>query len=366
MIELNNTEKPLVLIVDDEPKSVQYLGNLLDLRGYKISYAATGDKAFKILQATKPDLILLDVILPDINGFDLCEQIKGNTDLSKIPVLFITAKVNLKEKLRGFEVGGSDYIIKPFEEEEIIARVETHLELKNSYDKLTLQNKTKDRFLSIIAHDLRNPFSSISGFTQLMESDYEVLTEEEKKLFIGEISKISENANNLLEKLLQWTTIQNSQIKNYSTQTSLKTALENSISVIEGSAKIKNISIIRNIDENHRISCDPVIFETIIRNLLSNAVKFSYTDATIDVNTNITENDMQISVKDYGIGMSEEDLQKLFRMDVNTTQIGKSSEKGSGLGLILCKELLEACNGKIYVESTQGKGSVFTVTLPIN
>ncbi|MFA8341842.1 MAG: response regulator [Rhodothermaceae bacterium] len=363
---MNTTEKPLVLIVDDEPKSVQYLGNLLDLRGYRISYATTGDKALQILQATKPDIILLDVVLPDINGFDLCEKIKADEKLFHIPVLFLTCKVNLKEKIHGFKAGGADYIVKPFEEEEIIARVETHLELKNSFERLTLLNATKDKFFSIIAHDLRNPFSSISGFIQLMETDYDELTEDEKKLFIKEISKISKNANNLLEQLLQWAVIQTNQVKYSSREISLKESLENSINVIEGSAKIKNISILRDIDQKHKVSCDPVLFETIIRNLLSNAVKFSSEHTHIDIDANKTDTDMKISVKDYGVGMSQEDLRKLFRIDVNTTQIGKTKEKGSGLGLILCKELLEICNGKIDVESTKGQGSVFTVTLPIN
>lgn len=363
---MNSEVKPVILIVDDEPISLKYLGNLLDLRGYKIFYATNGQKAVDVLQNTKPDIILLDVILPDINGFDLCRKIKSDENLSSIPVLFLTGLTDIKEKMKGFQAGAADYITKPFEEEEILARVKTHLELRKSYEKLSLLNATKDKFFSIIAHDLRNPFSSISGFTELMETDYESLTEEEKKLFIGEISKISKNANDLLDKLLQWAIIQTNQVKYIPENIIIREAVQNSIKIIEGSAKIKDIQIFNNIDENHSVFCDPVLFETILRNLLSNAVKFSFNNSKIEVDIENLNSLIRISVQDYGTGMEQDDLNKLFRIDVNTNQIGKTKERGNGLGLILCKELVEICKGKIEVESQSGQGSKFTLIFPAN
>lgn len=361
---MSEQSKPLVLIVDDEPKSVQFLGNLLRLRGYRISYATSGEKALSILNVISPDIILLDVILPDFNGFELCKKIKDTKNLKSIPVLFLTAQSELKDKVNGFQVGGVDYITKPYEEEEIIVRLNTHLQLKKAKEDLETLNATKDKFFSIIAHDLRNPFSSISGFTQLMKTDYEDLSQDEIKLFINEINKTSRNTNELLEKLLSWANIQTNKIKYSPTQINLKETVHNAALIYESEIKLKKINLLISVENDILISNDPNLLETAIRNVISNAINFSENNSKIEIYAKIKNDSVDLFIKDYGIGLSEEDLKKLFKIEINSAQIGLNKNKGNGLGLIITKELLELCNCSIDVTSKIKHGTIVSIHIP--
>ncbi|HAW09152.1 MAG TPA: hypothetical protein DCW42_08330 [Bacteroidetes bacterium] len=240
-------------------------------------------------------------------------------------------------------------------------------------NQLLIQNKelhelnaTKDKFFSIIAHDLKNPISSFRDSIDLLANDYEKFTEFEKIEFITEINKSANGVYELLENLLTWSRSQRGKIE-FNPQNFYLTYIANNVlSLLKPVAQKKEIQIISNIDENLSVFGDINMINTVLRNLVSNAIKFTPIGGNITINSEIIDGFVKISVSDTGIGISEENLNKLFTLDQQITTIGTNQEKGTGLGLIICKEFIEKHNGIISVESKIGKGSTFSFTVPTN
>lgn len=234
-------------------------------------------------------------------------------------------------------------------------------------------NATKDKFFSIIAHDIKNPFNAIMGFSHLLNEDYELFTDEERKQFVGNISQASEDVYNLLENLLKWSWTQNGQISYNPKNLDLKEICSETIAVLNLQAERKSIKIECSINEPIFVFADENMLKTVFRNLISNAIKFTNENGFIKINHFIFEKKqdnsllkyIQIQVKDNGVGISQEDLKKLFRIDEKINSKGTIGETGTGLGLILCKEFIVKNKGKIWVESELGEGSNFNFTIPI-
>jgi PAS domain S-box-containing protein len=238
--------------------------------------------------------------------------------------------------------------------------------LQEANDQLKLVNTTKDRFFSIIAHDLRNPFHTIMGFSEILLMKLEQLPAEKIRKYIELMFASSYSGHNLLENLLQWSRTQSGHISFDPVTLNLKTILEDSLKLLEGHALQKNINIELQINQDINVKADENMLKTIIRNLATNAIKFTPNNGQIKIIANKKDSLAEITVADNGIGISEENIKNLFRLDINLTKAGTSNETGSGLGLLLCKEFIEKNNGKICVESTEGKGSTFTITLPLS
>ena len=168
---MESKKKPLILIVDDTTKNIQVLGNMLYSKGYNISVATSGKEALESVKAKTPDLILLDIQMPEMDGFEVCKNLKSNPSTKEIPVIFLTAVTDPEKIVHGFELGAVDYITKPLNPAELFMRVATHIEIKESRTKLEELNATKDKFFKIIAHDLRNPFAGIMGLSEIMENE---------------------------------------------------------------------------------------------------------------------------------------------------------------------------------------------------
>ncbi len=234
-------------------------------------------------------------------------------------------------------------------------------------------NATKDKFFSIIAHDIKNPFNAIMGFSHLLNEDYELFTDEERKQFVGNISQASEDVYNLLENLLKWSWTQNGQISYNPKNFDLMETCNETIAVLNLQAERKSIKIECSITESLLVFADENMLKTVFRNLISNAIKFTNENGVIKINHFIFEknNDnsiskyIQIQIKDNGVGISQENLKKLFRIDEKINSKGTIGETGTGLGLILCKEFIIKNNGKIWVESEIGVGSSFIFSIPI-
>jgi signal transduction histidine kinase/ligand-binding sensor domain-containing protein len=237
--------------------------------------------------------------------------------------------------------------------------------LNNTNQQLILLNSTKDRFFSIIAHDLRNPFHVIRGFAEVLLNDFEKLPPEKTRRFIQLILTSSTSASNLLENLLQWSRSQTGRMSFEPVNLNLSTIVEETINLLEGDAQRKNIKLQSLIDQNMMAFADQQMLKTICRNLVSNAIKFTPENSTITIKSVITDAQVEITVADTGVGISPEDIPKLFRIDTNITTKGTSNETGTGLGLILCKEFIEKHKGEIWVESEINKGSEFKFTLPL-
>ena len=225
-------------------------------------------------------------------------------------------------------------------------------------------NTTKDKFFSIIAHDLKNPFFSLLGFGELLVNNQEVLSEEEKTEYINNILKISRNSYQLLENLLQWSRTQTGRIEFCPQEIDLMTLINNSTEFFNPIAEQKKITIENKIQSSLNVYADPDMMQTIMRNLITNAIKFTHPGGCIQIKKIGDGNNHKIIVSDNGIGMHPDTLNNIFRIDVNHKTIGTSNEVGTGLGLIICKEFVEKNGGIIGVSSEVGKGTQFSFTLP--
>ncbi len=377
--------KPLVLVVDDVQDNLVIASAMLKKNGYDVKTATSGESALELLKEIKPDLILLDIMMPGIKGYEVCEKIKANPDIKDIPVIFLTSLSETPDIVKGFQSGAADYVTKPFNSAELAARVKTHTELKKSRDALVdytikLQraneqltkahqelkelNASKDKFFSIIAHDLKNPFQGLLGLSEVLIENAELLSHEEIISSMKEVNNAAQTLFKLLENLLHWSRIQLGRLEYKPENINLKNLVDNEFIALKGLAAQKQILISNNIPDDVLVYVDSNMIATVLRNLISNAIKFTHPGGSVTVSTvNLMQN-VLVQVSDTGIGMTRDEIQKLFKIDVQFTKHGTSNETGTGLGLILCKELVEKNKGKIEVDSEPGKGTLFTITLP--
>ena len=239
-------------------------------------------------------------------------------------------------------------------------------ELIESEKKLREANATKDKFLSIISHDLKSPFTSLLGFSDMLIQDYDDFSDDERKSFIGEIRNSAFNAFNLLDNLLQWSRVVRDKIPYQPTPVNVRQILDEAVSSLQTEMKKKNMQVTNLLNENQKVYSDNFMLSTVLKNILSNAIKFNDDGGTVVIDSKKDNEFLKISVLDNGIGISKNDLDLLFRLDVHYKKIGNSNEKGTGLGLILCKELITKNKGKIWIESTLGQGTKVTITVPLN
>ena len=361
-----------IVLVDDNPVNLQIIGEVLtEIKEYDISFATSGEQLFKSIELEVPDLILLDVMMPKISGFEVTETLKKDPRYSHIPIIFLTALNSSEDVVRGFELGAVDFISKPFNSAVLKVRVKNQLEIKKAKDIITKQrdslndlNKTKDKLFSIISHDLRNPFTVITGFSDIMLNHYHNLSEEKILQNLEMIHRSSLASNNLLENLLEWSRLQNGTISIDKRDLDIKLMFEELEDLIEFQAKEKGISLEFKDNGLEKIYADRNSFVTVIRNLITNALKFSHRDSKVIITIEDIENNYTISVEDFGVGVPEEIKTQMFKHQYIESTFGTSQEKGSGLGLNLCQEFVEMHGGKIWVESEVDKGSIFKFSIP--
>ncbi len=359
-----------IFIIDDDIDNLNVLIDFLDKSNYRTFVATNGYDAIEQISYKKPDLILMDVMMPGIDGFETCCRIKEKDEFKEIPVIFMTALSETVNKLKGFEVGGSDYITKPFQIEEVLARINAHLTIKNlqiqlkkKNEELEALNASKDKFFSILAHDLKNPMVVFLSYSQILDK-IENMEPEKLKIFTKQFHESARNLVALLENLLTWSRIQRGMIDCSPAHINVNNIISWNIKLLAPNAEQKKITIKNNILNESLVFADENMLNTIVRNLLSNAIKFTDNNGTVEIDCKLTDNSAEISVSDTGIGIPEEILPNLFHIDVRSQQAGTAGEKGTGLGLILCKEFIDKHDGKISVESNAGKGTKVTFTLP--
>jgi len=362
---------PEVLIVDDIPENIQVLAGILKDQNYEISVANSGKQAIEAISQDPPDIILLDISMPDMDGIEACLKIKEIEKAQNIPIIFITALSDKENIIAGFDAGAVDYITKPFNPKELLKRVKTHLALKISNDHMHKQNEelknlnyTKDRFFSIIAHDLKNPFNSLLGFTELLLSQYDKFTEEKKKQYVEIINDAAKKGFQLLENLLYWSRSQLNNIKLNQHYFSLNQVIIQEINSLKVQMLSKEINIEFDTSEDLRVFADENTIALVVRNLISNAVKYSHKNSKIELKLFNKDNFVAFSVHDFGVGIEKEKIEKLFSFEEMVSTSGTNQETGTGLGLMISKEFIEKNGGKLTVESEAGMGSIFTFTLP--
>ena len=372
------TNKPTILVVDDNPTNLQVLLESLKRTGFKILVARTGESAIQQAEYGKPDLILLDVMMPGIDGFETCRRFKTLEAFKDIPIIFMTALTDTTDKLKGFQAGGVDYVTKPLQHEEVLARVVTHLTIRRLQQELRQQhallqeqhaqlqalNASKDKFFSIISHDLRSPLSAVLVGLRLLTDTESRLTDNEKNELIRDSHRTVEQLYNLLDNLLVWSRLQRGLMEYAPQPLDLRPLFERNATLFAANAEQKQIAIRQTVAEPVIAFADSHMIDAIIRNLISNALKFTEARGAITLSACQNDQNVEITVADTGIGMDAEAVAKLFRLDVRYNQLGTAGEKGTGLGLNVCKEFAEKNGGSIAVESVVGAGTTFRVTLP--
>lgn len=360
-----------VLIVDDNSQNLQVLADILRNKNYKVATAKSGIKALHFINKRKPDLVLLDIMMPEIDGFEVCRRLKENKETADIPIIFISALTSTEDKLKGFKTGGVDYITKPFQKEEVLARVNAHLKLKKTQKALIKANEklktavnTKDKLFSIIGHNLRGPIGSLSSALEMMSEDPDCLSKKERISFFKSLHISVDSAYNLLENLLKWSSSQLGTIAFNPVKIDLRILININIELFSSIAKDKDIYLHSEVEKSDLIYADEDMLMIIIQNLISNALKFTTKSGEVKVSSAHKEDFIEISVQDTGIGINEKNQKKLFRLDEHFTTYGTHNEKGSGMGLLLCREFVEKHNGHIWIKSEPGKGSVFTFSMP--
>jgi two-component system, sensor histidine kinase and response regulator len=362
-----------ILVVDDNPRNIQVIGSILREAGYEVGFAFNGRQGLDLLKESSDyDLVLMDIKMPVMDGFETTRMMSNDESLSEIPVIFLSASHETDNIIAAFDIGGVDYVTKPFNTKELLARVNTHIQLKhrtlqvkNYASELEKVNATKDKFFSIIAHDLRNPFEGILLICRTLIDKLPSYSTEEIRKQIEMISSATESGNKLLENLLIWSRSQTGSITFKPVELRLEYLIGRCVDSLKTQAMAKNIKIDLITGHDLIIKTDEAMFCHILRNLLTNAIKFTEGPEIITIQAEPIPGAIEVSVTDKGIGISGQDMGRLFRIDGNiSSRAGTRNETGSGLGLILCSEFVEKMGGSIRVESESGKGSRFTFTLP--
>ena len=361
-----------ILIVDDVMSNVLLLKILLTNEKFQVCTANCGKACIEQAKAEHPDLILLDVMMPDINGFDTAVIMKKDPELADIPIIFLTALNTPQDLVHGFQVGANDFLTKPFNKEELVMRVMQQISLvaakriiekQNRELKATLDNR--DKMYSVIAHDLRSPMASIRMVLNLVVQSASVETVgPELYALLDQANKESEEVHDLLDNLLKWTKSQTGRLKVVLQDLDLKDIVPGVVEIFEMIAQTKQIKLaLQHSSEPLVVHADNDMLKTVVRNFLSNAVKFSPANSTIDIIMSREGDNAKISVRDHGVGISADRLETIFHK--GETTYGTGGEEGSGLGLQLCQDFARKNGGDCTVESVEGEGSTFSVLIPL-
>lgn len=366
-----SNRKKKILVVDDEEAIVELLRYNLRQKNYDITTAFDGKQALDTARFEMPDLIILDFMLPILNGPEVAEILKSIPVTADIPIIFLTARNDQDSVAAGFRTGASDYVTKPFNIGELLARVETQLKLKEVIDQLKKTendlreaNSIKDKLFAVFIHDIRSPFHALGGYISILHHRYEQLGISRQKKIIGTIQKGSVQIQELLENLLQWSRMESNLFEFRPRKFNLLNVITRILNLYSAQLKTKGVVPIIEIDHSVNIHADEVMTESIVRNLLLNAIKFTPDNGTIKIQSRSLGDFEEVSISDSGVGISEENQKMIFNKEHRFTKLGLNGETGAGLGLILCKEFIQINGGEISVNSIEGKGSNFRFTLP--
>jgi len=371
---IDEVQQDTLLIVDDTPENIRVLFDFLIAHDFRILVAENGEDALENAEEELPDLILLDVMMPaGIDGFETCRLLKDNAQTQDIPVIFMTALSDTLDKVKAFELGAVDYVTKPFQQEEVLARINTHLTIRKLQKKLQAQNEQlivlnqdKNEFLGIAAHDLKNPLSAIQGTAELMESNYEEMSKEEIGDMVNMISMSSRQMFELIKNLLDVNAIESGKVNISLSFVDIQPAVQWLVNNYTERAKMKNITMqFHHEEKQYQAFIDYNSIYQVLDNLVSNAIKYSPQGKKVFIR--LTQNDQEVccEVQDEGPGLSESDQKKLFGKFARLTPQPTGEELSTGLGLFIVKKLVDAMNGSVLCESELGKGTIFRITFPI-
>ena len=361
-----------ILVVDDVVSNVLLLKILLTNEKFQVLTANNGNSCIETAKREHPDLILLDVMMPDISGFDTAVILKKEKETADIPIIFLTALNSPADLVHGFQVGANDFLTKPFNKEELVMRVMHQISLVAAKRIIVQQNdelrrtiNNRDKMYSVIAHDLRSPMASIRMVLNLV---VQTVSPEaigpEMYYLIDKANKETEETHDLLDNLLKWTKSQTGRLKVAYQDFEVMDVVTGVYGIFTMIAETKNIAL--TMEENVtglKVRADKDMLNTVVRNFLSNAIKFTPEGSAIEIIVDKKDDFAKISIRDHGVGIAPDRIEGLFHK--GETTYGTNNEEGSGLGLQLCKNIAVKNSRDVMVESVLGEGSTFSVLVPI-
>ncbi len=361
-----------ILIVDDVVSNVLLLKILLTNEKFQVCTANCGNACIEMAKKEHPDLILLDVMMPDISGFDTAVILKKDPETLEIPIIFLTALNNPSDLVHGFQVGANDFLTKPFNKEELVMRVVQQITLVAAKRIIVQQNEdlrrtisNRDKMYSVIAHDLRSPMASIRMVLNLAVSvvSPEMVGPEIFEL-LDKANRETEEAHDLLDNLLKWTKSQTGRMNVVYQDFDLAEVVPGVVDIFTMIAEMKKINL-KYIpsDEKLVVRADNDMVKTVIRNFISNAIKFTPEGKDIEVFYKREGDFARICVRDHGVGIAPDRIDTIFHK--GETTYGTGGEEGSGLGLQLCQDFARKNGGDAMVESVLGEGSTFSFNIPL-
>ncbi len=377
--EIESHRDAKILVIDDQVETLKLLKLILD--GYQLDLALSAEEGLRKAVEWQPDLIILDIMMPEIDGFEAFKMLKEDEATNNIPVIFVSARVMLDDVIKGLELGANDYITKPFEPAELIARINVHLDLQQAKKKLNEQyehllelNEAKDKFLQIAAHDLRNPLKVIQGFTKLILEKFDSLAGDTIKEFISDIYQASEGMLMIINDILTINDLEEERYELILQEIDLTELLLVLKSEFDSKAEAKNMSI--EIDDRLKdkyATNDLLKIKQILENLLSNAITYSLPGTTVTlIAENVSEEEnfedyhVKITVRDQGPGIPEDELPHIFDKFCKISNKPTGNEVSSGMGLAIAKKLSEITHTKLECRTELGKGSDFILYIQKN
>lgn len=363
---MKEAQPKVILIVDDQIENLNIISSIFETEcpNTEIVNAPNGLIALKLIEKVQPDLIITDWEMPEMDGIELIKQLKKNSISADIPIIMCTGVMTSSESLEiALNAGASDYIRKPVDQVELIARTKANLHLSEKYNEIKALNKAKDTIFSIISHDLKGPVGTMKSFIDMMIKDNSYFSSNQIMRYLGMISKQSSSVYYTLNNLLEWAICQGNNITFEPKFQSLESAVQSNIDLFDEIARQKKIKLINDINPSVFAFFDNNLISTVVRNLISNAIKFTSENGVVTIFSTVSEEKIIVTVFDTGIGIKSDRIEKLFDSKSYETSFGTKKEKGSGLGLKICKDFIEAHGEKIWVESEVNAGSAFKFSL---
>lgn len=363
-------------MVDDSPVNLDVLSGTLSDKGYDISVATDGEMALKFAPLILPDLILLDIMMPGMDGFETCVKLKSDPITKDIPVIFLSAKTDSSDIVKGFKCGGVDYITKPFNETEVLIRVDTQLQLrekgkklkeaqaqiKRYAEKLEKTNADLQIFASGASHDLKAPLRKIQQLGDRFKDKYEGTSVEEGKNILGKICNIAEQLSLLIDSVLEFSKLEN--LPKSFERCELKPMVEKVVENLEVQISESGGKVI--VGDLPKVAGEPSLLYRLFQNIISNSIKYHREGVAPIVNVSSSycseTGQWKIEVSDNGIGIDEKYFDRIFKPFERLH--GKNEFEGTGIGLATCQKIVDRLNGDITVQSRLGKGTTFCVALP--
>lgn len=336
-----------ILVVDDTPDNLRLLVGLLSEQGYQVRPVPNGKLALSGAQAIPPDLILLDVMMPEMDGYETCRRLKASPKTKHIPIIYLTAKASTEDIVKGFNLGAVDYVTKPFNQTELLARVDTHLSLKFSQETLATESRKRKELLQILCHDLNNQISGSQCFWELFLEGPSLLAE-----YKDHISTGLNNALNVIDLVREMTSLDDQKLKLEVRQLNLKKLVTRSYDILGQRFQKKNINLEIDIDDQLNVFAeDTSMVNSVINNIFTNAIKFSFPGSSIVVTAKKENDHVNLTIKDFGIGMPQEMVGDIFDENKNICRSGTEGEAGTGYGMLLVKKFIDIYGGEIKVIS---------------